>query len=54
MVMWAIERARSASLPYAYLGYWIEASQKMAYKARFRPLEALGANGWRRIEPAKL
>jgi arginine-tRNA-protein transferase len=50
MVMWAIERARSAGLPYAYLGYWIAASQKMAYKARFQPLEALGANGWRRLE----
>jgi len=53
MVMWVIERARSAGLPYAYLGYWIEASQKMAYKARFRPLEALSANGWRQIESAK-
>jgi arginyl-tRNA--protein-N-Asp/Glu arginylyltransferase len=21
----------------------------MAYKARFRPLEALGANGWKRV-----
>lgn len=51
MVMWAIERARSAGLPYAYLGYWIAASQKMAYKARFRPLEALGANGWHHIDP---
>jgi len=50
MVMWAIERARGAGLPYAYLGYWIAASQKMAYKSRFRPLEGLGADGWRRLE----
>lgn len=49
MVLWAIERARRNRLPYAYLGYWISASQKMAYKARFRPLEALGADGWRRL-----
>ncbi len=42
-----IERARSEGLPYLYLGYWIANNRKMAYKARFRPLEALEAGGWR-------
>jgi len=37
-------------LPYVYLGYWIEESRKMAYKARFRPLEARGPNGWEILE----
>jgi arginine-tRNA-protein transferase len=37
-------------LPYLYLGYWISNSRKMAYKARFQPLEALGAGGWKRLE----
>ncbi len=50
MVMWVIERARALDLPYAYLGYWIAESRKMAYKARFRPLEALGAEGWRVLD----
>ncbi|MFN3944098.1 MAG: arginyltransferase [Allosphingosinicella sp.] len=46
-----IVRAGRAGLPYVYLGYWVENSRRMAYKARFRPLEKLGPNGWRRFEP---
>ena len=50
MVLDHITRARRMGLPYAYLGYWVEGSKKMAYKARFRPQERLGMNGWDRIE----
>ncbi len=46
-----IVRAGRAGLPYVYLGYWVETSKRMAYKARFRPLERLGPDGWRRFEP---
>jgi arginine-tRNA-protein transferase len=46
-----IIRAGRAGLPYVYLGYWVEASRRMAYKARFRPLEKLGPGGWHRFEP---
>jgi arginine-tRNA-protein transferase len=46
MILWLIEAARRHELPYVYLGYWVEGSPKMAYKARFRPLEALGSEGW--------
>jgi leucyl-tRNA---protein transferase len=42
-----IELARERGLPHLYLGYWIAAHPKMDYKARFRPLELLGARGWR-------
>jgi arginine-tRNA-protein transferase len=46
-----IIRAGRAGLPYVYLGYWVEQSRRMAYKAKFRPLERLGPDGWRRFEP---
>jgi arginine-tRNA-protein transferase len=46
-----IVRAARAKLPYVYLGYWVENSKRMAYKARFKPLERLGPGGWRRFDP---
>src|SRR5206468_6335095 len=45
-----INRAARAGLPYVYLGYWVEGSNRMAYKTGFRPLERLGRDGWRRID----
>lgn len=49
MVLWLIEAARQSGLPHVYLGYWIGESSKMAYKARFQPIEGLGPEGWRRL-----
>ena len=49
-----IIRAARASLPYVYLGYWVEGSNRMAYKTGFRPLERLGRDGWRRMDRAEL
>lgn len=46
MVLWLVEQARVLKLPHVYLGYWIEGSDKMAYKSRFRPIEGLGPDGW--------
>jgi len=37
------------NLPYLYLGYWVQGSEKMDYKARFSPLEVLRPDGWRLI-----
>jgi arginine-tRNA-protein transferase len=42
-----VRQAEATGLPYVYLGYWIAGSIKMAYKARFNPLEVLKPGGWR-------
>ncbi len=47
MIHWLIEETTRRGLPYLYLGYWIAESPKMAYKARFKPLEGLQPDGWR-------
>ncbi len=49
LVLALVDEARRRNLAYVYLGYWIADSAKMSYKARFRPLEALGPRGWRKI-----
>lgn len=49
MIHWLIEETERRGLPYLYLGYWIAESPKMAYKVRFRPLEGLQPDGWRRL-----
>ncbi len=46
-VLWQIERCRELGLSHLYLGYWIEHSPKMAYKAAFRPIEGLVEGVWR-------
>jgi arginine-tRNA-protein transferase len=51
-ILWLIERARRAGLPYVYLGYWVPESRKMAYKARFRPSEILAGGSWRILTEA--
>jgi len=33
-------------LAYLYLGFLVQGSRKMAYKARFVPQERLGPQGW--------
>lgn len=48
MILAEIARARDLALPYLYLGYWVPGAETMDYKRRFRPLEVLEPQGWRR------
>jgi len=45
-ILWQIELCRKLGLDYLYLGYWIQESPKMAYKATFRPIEGLVNGQW--------
>ena len=45
-----IRRAARDRLPFVYLGYWVEGSPRMAYKVRYRPLETLTRDGWKRMD----
>ena len=46
LILSLIDEAARQHLPYVYLGYWVAQSPKMAYKNHFRPMQALGAQGW--------
>jgi arginine-tRNA-protein transferase len=50
MILDHIDKARRLGLPHVYLGYWVEGSRKMAYKAAYLPQERLGLSGWARVE----
>ena len=49
VVLWLAREAARRGLAYVYLGYWVAGSRKMAYKNRYRPIEAFGPQGWRRL-----
>jgi arginine-tRNA-protein transferase len=46
-ILWQIAQCCSLNLSWLYLGYWIEASRKMSYKAGFRPVQHLIEGVWR-------
>lgn len=50
MILDHIDRAGRDGLAYVYLGYWVEGSPKMEYKADFTPLEIQTEHaGWRTL-----
>jgi arginyl-tRNA--protein-N-Asp/Glu arginylyltransferase len=49
MILDHVRAARARGLHHVYLGYWVQGSDKMDYKARFKPMEALGREGWERL-----
>ncbi len=46
MILDQIRRCHDIGLPFLYLGYWVQSSPKMDYKAQYQPCEVLGINGW--------
>jgi len=48
-ILWQIYEAKRRNLGWLYLGYWIAASKKMAYKDRFRPFEQLSDHVWEAV-----
>jgi arginyl-tRNA--protein-N-Asp/Glu arginylyltransferase len=49
IILDTIRRTERMGLPYAYLGFWVNGSPKMTYKARFLPQERLGPEGWQLV-----
>jgi arginine-tRNA-protein transferase len=48
-VLQQIQHCQAVGLPYVYLGYWVQACRKMAYKNEFRPVEAFVNHQWERL-----
>jgi len=50
MILDHIARCKDQELPWLYLGYWVQESPKMDYKARYQPCQILGVYGWQNME----
>ena len=50
MILDHVAKAKAMGLPYVYLGYWVDGSEKMNYKRRFLPQERLAPHGWERFD----
>jgi len=45
-ILYMIKLSRLKEIPYVYLGYWIDGSQKMDYKRQFRPIQGYQDRQW--------
>lgn len=50
LILDAVRQAEAAGLPFVYLGYWVNGSRKMEYKAAYQPLQVLTASGWQAFD----
>ncbi|WP_299731224.1 arginyltransferase [uncultured Tateyamaria sp.] len=53
MILDHVRIAREANLPYVYLGYWVQGSQKMGYKSNFSGLEVYLGGSWQKMKDPK-
>lgn len=51
MILKEVELAQNAHLDHLYLGYWIKSSEKMQYKADYRPGEIFLNKRWIGLKP---
>ena len=49
-ILWQVEKAKELQLPFVYLGYYIQESQKMSYKASYKPIEGLVNGVWMNLD----
>ena len=49
-ILWLINWAKSRSLNYVYLGYWIRDCKKMSYKSAYLPMERFNGLQWLPLE----
>ncbi len=45
-----IEETKRESLPYLYLGFWIDDVPNMSYKTKFQPLEVFVQEQWKEFQ----
>ena len=50
MILDLLDYSRNSGLRWLYLGYYVAGSQKMMYKARFRPAEVFTRGRWQTYE----
>ena len=45
-ILYLLKLARLRDIPYVYLGYWVDQSNKMDYKRNFKPMEGYQNRQW--------
>lgn len=49
-ILYLCKLARMRDIPFVYLGYWIDGSQKMDYKRNFKPIQGYQDRRWTDLE----